>query len=165
METPILFYKLYLGKAQSSEFVHWAISMLEKGHTSYSLKILSSLREPLNIFEVDDYFRRTLDELQLPEPSFEECADFYIKDLSKKILENNDDILDLAYEIFKVASSLGYPEELQEWIHISDMIDDFRYGDNYKNIDQKELIVTIRKEAEECITILEKSEVNNDTGN
>ncbi|HZG72855.1 MAG TPA: hypothetical protein VEY51_15055 [Chondromyces sp.] len=121
--------------------------MLENDRASLSLNILSSLREPLNIFEVEDYFRRALKELDWQEPSYEECAVYYIQHLSKKILEDKNHALEIAYDIYMVVRDLDYPDNLEEWCNISEMIDDFLYGDNRSKLNKEALIVTIVEEA------------------
>ncbi|MCM3729787.1 hypothetical protein M3226_30100 [Neobacillus cucumis] len=152
MDTPILFYKIYQDDVAPFDYVNWALKMLENDNDSFSLNILSSLREPLNIFEVEDYFRRVLRELNLKEPSFEECAEYYILQIAKRILEEDENnAIDLAYKIYEVVRELDYPDDLEEWYKISEMIDDFRYGDNISNLTKVALIVTIEKEAKKVI--------------
>ncbi|WP_078414237.1 hypothetical protein [Priestia abyssalis] len=147
MNTLILFYKIHQGDVEPIDYTNWALEMLENDCSSFSLNILSSLRKPLNIFEVEDYFRRALRELDLQEPSYEESAVYYIQHLSKKILEDESNAIDTAYEIYGVYRDLDYPEELSEWYYISEMIDDFRYGDNQSKLSKVALIMTIVKEA------------------
>lgn len=152
MDTPILFYKIYQGDVAPFDYVNWALKMLENDNNSFSLNILSSLREPLNIFEVEDYFRRVLRELNLQEPSFEECAEYYILQLAKRILEEDENnALDLAYKIYEVVRELDYSDGLEEWYNISEMIDEFRYGGNISHLTKVALIVTIVKEAKKVI--------------
>ena len=121
--------------------------MLENDCSSFSLNILSSLREPLNIFEVEGYFRNVVSELNLQEPSYKDCAEIYIQHLSKKILQNENNAIDIAYQIYEVVRDLDYPEDLEEWCTISEFIDDFRYGDNHSNLSKVALITTIVNEA------------------
>ena len=147
MDTLLLYYHIYKGTVSPVNYINWAINMLEKGCSSHSLNILASLREPHNIFEVEDYFRRALKELDMDEPSYEECAAYYIRHLSKNILENENKAIDLAYEIYLVVRDLEYKENLEEWYNISDQIDDFLYGDNFSNLSKEDIISIIKKEA------------------
>lgn len=121
--------------------------MLENNCSSFSLNILSSLREPLNIFEVEDYFGRVLSEMELQEPSYEECARYYILHLSEKILQDKNNAVDIVYDINTVIRDIDYPEDLEEWFIISDMIDEFHYGGNNFKLTKDELIATIMNEA------------------
>ncbi|TDL85937.1 hypothetical protein E2R55_23345 [Vibrio vulnificus] len=83
MDTKILYYKKFEGSVKSIDYVNWAIHMLEKDFSTQSLNILSSFSEPLNIFEVEDYFSRIIRELSLQEPLHDECAKYYIYELFK----------------------------------------------------------------------------------
>lgn len=149
MNTLHLFFKINQNDVKPIDYIIWALEMLAKDCSSLSLNILSSLREPLNIFEVEDYFRRALRELDLQEPSFEECVVYYIRDLSKKIIKDENNALDLAYEIYKVIRNTDYPypDDLDEWYNISEMIDNYRYGDNSSKWSKAILIIIIKREA------------------
>lgn len=155
MDTLLLFYKIYEGDVKPVDYIHWALKMLEDNQNSFSLNILASLTEPYNPFEVEDYFRRSARELNLEEPTYEKSAAFYIRYLSKRIVEDEENAINIAYDIYKVVCDLDYPENLEEWCNISEMIDSFRYGDKYLFIEKAELIEIIVKEAEKQ---LEKSE-------
>ncbi|MCM3742463.1 hypothetical protein M3210_19935 [Oceanobacillus luteolus] len=115
---------------------------MENEVSTTSLNILASLREPLNIFEVEDYFNRALDELDIEEPLYEECAKCYIRYLLIQIVDDNNKAMNLAYEIYEVIREHFTNEELDKWFEISEMIDDYRYGDNIKNL-TKDFIITI----------------------
>jgi hypothetical protein len=88
MDTKVLYYKKFEGNVKSHDYVDWAFSMLENGISSTSLNILASLKEPLNIFEIEDYFNRVLKELNLREPSHEESAKYYIQFLLREIIDD-----------------------------------------------------------------------------
>ncbi|MGY3187282.1 hypothetical protein [Lysinibacillus sp. TE18511] len=148
MNTLLLFYKIYQNQdIKSVDYINWAFTMLENNCSSFSLNILSSLREPLNIFEVEDYFRRALSDMELQEPSYEECARYYILHLSEKILQDKNSVFDIVYDINTVIRDIDYPEDLEEWFIISDMVNDFQYGDNYFKLTKEELIATIMDQA------------------
>ena len=63
MDTKILYYKKFKGEEMPINYINWANSMLENENSTTSLNILASLREPLNIFEIEEYFKRALGEL------------------------------------------------------------------------------------------------------
>lgn len=148
MNTLLLFYKIYQNQdIKTVDYINWAFTMLKNNCSSFSLNILSSLREPLNIFEVEDYFRRALSEMELQEPLYEECARYYILHLSEKILQDKNNVFDIVYDINTVVRDIDYPEDLEEWLNISDMIDEFQYGGNYFKLTKEELIATIMYEA------------------
>ncbi|MCK2004453.1 hypothetical protein MZM54_24020 [[Brevibacterium] frigoritolerans] len=147
MDTKILYYKKFEGSVKSIDYVNWAIHMLEKDFSTQSLNILSSFSEPLNIFEVEDYFSRIIRELSLQEPLHEECAKYYLYKLLRKIINGEEDVLEIAYEIYNIIREHFTDEELSVWYDISEKIDDYRYGDNITKITKDDLINAIGSEA------------------
>ncbi|MDZ5472360.1 hypothetical protein SM124_11435 [Bacillus sp. 31A1R] len=147
MDTKILYYNIYEGDVKPIDYVNWAIQMLINGFSSPSLNILSSLSEPLNMFEVEDYFNRASIELNLKKPSQEECVRFYIRDLLLKIIHEENHAIGLAYRMYEVVREHFINEEYSVWYEISEKIDDFRYGDNIHHITEKTLITHIVEEA------------------
>ncbi|KAA0955437.1 hypothetical protein FQ087_12735 [Sporosarcina sp. ANT_H38] len=147
METKMLYYKIFKKKVEPVDYVNWAIKMLESSDTSASLNILSSLSETLNTFEVEDYFHRAVRELGIEEPSQDKCSKYYFWYLLKQIIDNESNAINYAYEIYQVVREEFVSEELNVWYEISEMIDDYRYGDNIEGITIESLISTIVKEA------------------
>ncbi|CRK84535.1 hypothetical protein [Neobacillus massiliamazoniensis] len=147
MDTKILYYKIYESDVKPVDYVDWAIQMLMDGCSAKSLNILSSLKEPLNIFEVEDYFMRASNELNIIKPIHEECAKYYIWELLIKIINDENTAIDIAYKIYEVVREHSNNDELSIWYEISEKIDDFRYGDNTDNVSEEELKTQIVEEA------------------
>ncbi len=147
METEILYYNKFKGIEKPLDYVNWAISMLINEISSTSLNILASLREPLNIFEVEVYFNRAIDELGMKEPSYEQCAKYYVRYLLRQIIDDKNNAMNFAYKIYEVVRESFTNEELEIWYEISEMIDDFRYGDNLKKLTNDFIITIIVQEA------------------
>lgn len=141
METSRLFYKKSQGQIDARDYVTWAYTMVEKNYSSAALHILVSLEEPLNIFEVEQYFNKALEELNIDEPTKEAQVNAQIRFLLQQIISNQNYAIDNAYELYEIyRENFGYnPHETILWLQITDMIDDFKYGDN-KNHYTKELI-------------------------
>lgn len=152
MDTKILYFKIYECKVTSDDYVNWAIAMLIKGYSTYSLNILASLRDPLNIFEVEEYFNRAFIELSLREPTHQECVESYLSHLMRRIVENENNAIDIAYDdVYFMVRDHFINEELLVWYEISEMIDDYRYGDNIEKITKEVLITKIVEEAKKHI--------------
>lgn len=134
METGVLYYKKFERKVLAIDYIEWAFCMMHNGMSKPSLNILGSLTEPLNIFEVEDYFNRALNELDIAEPSYEESAKHYVRYLLRQIVDDPSMAIDNAYEIYTIISEHSLDEELERWYEISEMIGDFLYGDNINNI-------------------------------
>lgn len=146
MNLKVLFYKKSEQLVTPADYAEWALSMLENDFSSESLYILSSLHEPLNLFEVEDYFDRTFVELNLTIPSPEECARAYIEMLCQEIVSGGSDPFPIIDDIYLVVREYAL-QELTVWYDISEQINDFRYGDNYRNTTKEALLALIKKEA------------------
>jgi hypothetical protein len=151
VETNVLFYKIYKGTVSTEDYVNWSHSLIERNVTSPSLNILSSFTFNDNIFEVEVYFNRTINELGIKKPTFEVCARAYIGLLANKIKQVNDhkEIFNLADMIFQiVAMELDYPNELYIWYEFSEMIDRLDYDYAGRDFNEDDVISRIKKEAD-----------------
>ena len=151
VETNVLFYKIQKGTVSTEDYVNWSHSLLERNVTSPSLAILSSFTFNDNIFEVEVYFNRTINELGIKNPTFEVCARAYIGLLANRIIQVNDhkEIFDLTDMIFQiVAMELDYPNELYTWFELSEMIDRLDYDYAARDFNEDNVILRIKNEAE-----------------
>lgn len=149
MQTNALFYKIQKGTVITKDYVNWSINLLENDVSSPSVNIISSFLTGESIFEVEEYFNRALNELEIQKPTFEICARAYIGHLANKIIKENNHsfTFDFAYKIYRiVASDLDYPDDLMEWYEISEMIDEQRNGDIPLEFNESQVISTIKNE-------------------
>ncbi|PGS46525.1 hypothetical protein COC46_20865 [Bacillus sp. AFS041924] len=91
--------------------------------------------------------------LNLSAPSHQECAESYLVYLAKKIIDNENNAIDFAYEMYKTVREHFIDEELSVWYEISEMIDDYRYGDNIGKITKEVLVTKIVEEAKKHINL------------
>jgi hypothetical protein len=100
------------------ERIAWAVHALDLGATPSpnlcSLALFSVRRIPSS-WEVDDLFRRSLDELGLARPSPEEYLRQHARDVAEGIVSGTVEPLEGAHILHAVAGSLGYPEDLVPW--------------------------------------------------
>lgn len=149
METEVLYFKKLEGTVLAIDYIEWAFTMLHNRMSTPSLNILASLTEPLNIFEVEDYFNRALYELDITEPSYEDSAKHYVRYLLRQIVDDPGLAIENAYKVYTIARDHFLDEEQDRWYEISELIDDVLYGDNSKNITQAyltQLIVQVSKQ-------------------
>ncbi|MEH7467005.1 hypothetical protein V7195_10805, partial [Priestia megaterium] len=131
MDTRELFYYIYQKSVTAEKhYLPWALSMLEHEQDSLSLSILASLQPPYNLFEIEDYFQRTLKELSLLKPSEQKCTDYLIYTRLQTIVQHEERALTEANHLYNMFIELDCPTKLVGWLEISDMIDDYQYGDN-----------------------------------
>lgn len=160
METNRLFYKKTHGQIEAKDYVEWAYSMLINNYSSNTLSMLAFLEEPLNSFEVEQYFQRTLDELNLVEPMYEEQINAQIQYLLQQIITHKEYAMDYAYDLYKIyVKNFGYEEDKTiVWLYLTDMIDDLKYGDNINNYTKKSVERSILQAAKEQLS--EQSSIN-----
>ena len=150
METNALFYKIQKRTISTEDYVNWSHNLLKTDVSSPSVNIISSFPFDENIFEVEVYFKRALNELVIEKPTLEICARAYIGHLANEIIKENNHSLtfDFAYLIYRiVASDLDYPNDLMEWYEISEMIDELRNGDIPLEFNENDVISRIKNEA------------------
>lgn len=153
MEINRLFYIISEGQIEAKDYVKWAYSMVENKYTSPALNTLAFLEEPLNIFEVEQFFKRVLEELNLDEPTYEEQRNGQIQYLLQQIILEKDYAIRNGSEIYKIyRNNFDYDHhKTLVWYEISEMIDDFQYGDNINNYSEELLVQTIIQKAKEQI--------------
>jgi hypothetical protein len=98
--------------------IAWAEHTLDIGASPSpnlcTLALLSVERTP-DPWEVDDLFRRSLEELELPTLDREEGLRQYARDVAEDIVSGAIEPVRGAYEIQAVAEALGYPEDMWPW--------------------------------------------------
>ncbi|WP_349768519.1 hypothetical protein [Priestia megaterium] len=80
-------------------------------------------------------------------PSEQECTDYLIYTRLQTIVQHEERALTEANHLYNMFIELDCPTKLVGWLEISDMIDDYQYGDNYFNITDEIIHTTIMKEA------------------
>src|SRR5919107_3378867 len=100
------------------ERIAWAVHALDLGAAPTpslcSLALFSVERIP-NSWQVDDLFRRSVDELGLARPAPEEYLRQHARDVAEGIVAGTVDPLEGAHILHAIAGALGYPEDLSPW--------------------------------------------------
>ena len=111
MDSHTLVYKIHKGIVSVEDYIAWAHTLLQNNVSSNSVNIIASLAPNHNMFEVEDYFKKALKELQIELPMIEPSSRAYIDLLATQILreENEKELFYLAQEIFGVVVDLQYP--------------------------------------------------------
>jgi hypothetical protein len=115
-----------------SEVVGWACQMLERGHDAERLRILASLSNPLNEFEIAYYLERTFDELGIPVlPEMTLLASFAFEILSANY-ESRTALRDALQPISILCIKKAYPSELYKLYLLYHALDSLiDYGDQH----------------------------------
>jgi hypothetical protein len=127
LTTPALFYARARNQLFASEYVEWAISMLERNFDSQSLRILAGL-DGSSLFEADDYFRRVLRELNIPEPDFETSVRAYACELCGQIIAGTLSPKEGVRQLYKTCLAMEYAKDFMVWLHLDDALDSIEVG-------------------------------------
>jgi hypothetical protein len=100
--------------------VSWAMYLLEDGIETDDLLILATLLKPWNEFEVEDYFNRTLHELDIERPTSEKAIEKYIKVVASEAINEVVSPGVAVAKIYEANIQLGYPGELGEFTSLED---------------------------------------------
>ena len=131
------------------ERIAWAERALDMGAfpspNLSSLALLSVERTP-SPWEVDDLFRRSLKELNLPVVGREEGLRQYARDAAEKIASGVVWPLEGSRQLRNLVCALGYPEDMQPW---GDFYEDLFliYSDEGKLIYSDDMPAEIKREA------------------
>ena len=113
--------KLTIGAMTSTgrdERIAWAVHALDLGAAPSpnlcTLALLSAERIP-NSWQVDDLFRRSLDELGLARPAPEEHLRQHARDVAEGIVSGTVEPLEGVHVLHALSEALGYPEDLVPW--------------------------------------------------
>jgi len=142
-----------LGKEGVSD---WAIKCLENGFDSKSLRMLSAMNNSYSPSELDDYLRRSLEELGWDKIKRRDFLMRYAEILAQEIIEDKIDSIKASLEIYDILKDLDYPPKLQGFFDINEMVWDYEYflkteekGYYYRS--KKELIREIKRVSEELL--------------
>ena len=141
---------------REEEYPTWAIKCLEKGYDSKSLRILASMSKWDSASELDTYLQRTLKELGWDKIEKQDYLLVYAKILAKEIIEDKTDPVKASQAIYKIWVDLEYPQQLDDWSDIDEMIGDSEYflktgNKGFFFRPKEELISEIKKLSEELL--------------
>jgi hypothetical protein len=129
--TPAIQAKHVLQKAQTEDYVEWAMTMLEAELESNNLKILAGLSKLASPFEAEYYFKRAKLELGIFEPTKEQAIKDYAIYIAQQIIDEiipyrrGVEILD------QLCCTNDYPNYLMEWYYLDNWLDDIDNGESY----------------------------------
>jgi len=111
--------------------VDWAIEMLQLGHDRPSLLILAGLTKPTNQFEVRDYLKRSLSELELDEKTGDDATLSYSSYYITKI-SNGEDVKKNLGMVYEFCKARDYEKVIYDFYLLYWAWDDLDYGNEYQ---------------------------------
>ena len=121
-ETRHLIAQRYIGIAHDEQYVDWAVSCLEAGIDSKNIRILASLQKPFYSVEVEDYFNRSLKDLDWNFPEPKSCVTQYARFIAQEILRGQIAPVEGCHKIYDAVIFLDYPREMSAWVYLDDEI-------------------------------------------
>ena len=159
--TNVLFAKRCLGTAVSENYVEWALELLEQTHDSPSLRILAGLSPPLNSFEIQGYFKKSLKELHIDEPSESDAINNYSIHLCERIIFGSIEPVTGMKALYGIFIHLNYRSDYIVWLELSDAVLSIKCGEDpytYSLMNKDNIDVIIRNEAAKFLKYLKKAE-------
>ncbi len=86
------------GRGNAQDCVDWAVDLLSQGYESLNLIILAGFTPPLDHFEVQDYARRAIKELNLDIPKGVAGIIAYARDLASDARGSHNEMVDLRHQ-------------------------------------------------------------------
>lgn len=118
-ETKKLIAKWHLAQVSAEDFSDWAVSSIEQGIETKNILILASIINPQSLSEVEDYFRRSLKDLNWEFPSRDQNLFEYAKTTATEIIEKKIDPFAGVLEISQVYRGLDYPKGLSNFDYLN----------------------------------------------
>jgi hypothetical protein len=134
-----LYYKKYTDTVKASDYVEWACHHLHMDLLEIKKLASMEINESLNLFEIEEMFEQARFALQWKAPSKEQCIQYYIKKLHAQLLVPTENAIFIVKEIYRCTITHDLSEEQLKWQELSDVIDDFQYGDNQNGYSEKQI--------------------------
>jgi len=116
----------------TNESIDWAIEMIELGHESPALFMLAAFIKPTNYFEVIEYVKDTIQELELEMKSGDDATlsytSFYVQLIANKV-----NIRENLTELYKFCQSRDYECLVYDFYLLYWAWDDIDFEDNDYN--------------------------------
>ena len=125
MELLSLYYKKYKSTVEACDYVKWAQHMLYMD--CHEIAKLASMKEPLNLFEVESMFERSMKAIGREEPREEDCVAYHLKELHAKLLMPNVEAISIVKELYRCVITEDLFEEQMRWHEASELVDYFEY--------------------------------------
>jgi hypothetical protein len=117
-----IFGKRALGQLSASDYVDWAGEMLVKDYDSYSLRILAGLDRFASTYEADDYFLRSVKELNLSVPDSETAIRVYACEIAQRIIEDKITAQQGVRALFLICIAIEYERNFIVWFELDDAL-------------------------------------------
>lgn len=150
-----IFGKRALGELSASDYVDWAGEMLMQGYDSHSLRILAGLDKFASTYEAEDYFLRSIKELNFNIPNSETAIRAYACAIAQQIIDEKITGQQGVRTLYKICIATRYEQDFIIWLELDDALDSLLYGDypySYESATLENFDEITKREAESFIT-------------
>lgn len=125
-----IFGQRALQQLSADDYAAWAGEMLVEGYDSRSLRILAGLDKFASTFEAENYFARSLAELNLTPPDSDTAIRAYACEIARQIIEDKITAQDGVRALFQICIATDYAADFIIWLELDDALDSLISG-NY----------------------------------
>lgn len=125
-----IFGQRALQQLSADDYAAWAGEMLVEGYDSHSLRILAGLDKFASTFEAENYFARSLAELNLTPPDSDTAIRAYACEIARQIIEDKITAQDGVRALFQICIATDYAADFIIWLELDDALDSLISG-NY----------------------------------
>ena len=124
-----IFGRRALQQLSSGIYGEWAGEMLVQGYDSHSLRILAGLDRFAGSFEAEDYFLRSLKELNLSIPDPEGAIRAYACEIAQRVIENKIKGQEGVRALYAICIATDYARDFMIWLELDDALDNLLCGE------------------------------------
>lgn len=155
--TKVLFGRQALGRTFSEDYIDWAYEMLEQDYDTPQLRILAGLDRRSSIFEVEEYFEKSLKELNIEPLEPKAAVRAYACDIAQQIIDGQ---FPESRSTMKALRQLWLDSEYDIWSDLNEACDYLSSGDfpyTYPTATLDNFDEILKKEAAQFITRMTSS--------
>jgi hypothetical protein len=123
-----IFGKRALDQLSTNDYIDWAGEMLVQGYDTYSLRILAGLDRFASTFEAEDYFLRSIKELDLSIPDRENSIRAYTCEIARQIIGGQLTGQQGVHALYKICIATEYERDFLVWLELDDALDNLLAG-------------------------------------
>lgn len=149
-----IFGKRALREASSTVYADWAIEMLNKGYNTRSLCILAGLDSFVSTYEAEDYFLRTIKELNLTLPDSDTAIRSYACEIARQMVAGKISGREGVRMLFRICIATDHADDFMVWLKLDDALDSLLYGHypfTYESLTLENIDQVAKQEAENFI--------------
>jgi hypothetical protein len=124
-----IFGKRALQQLSASDYAAWAGEMLVQGYDSRSLRILAGLDRFASTFEAEDYFDRSITELNLTPPDRDAAIRAYACEIARQIIEDKITARAGVRALVSICIATECAREFIIWLELDEAFESLMAGD------------------------------------